>query len=232
MDSQDKWYTDAADYWDKVEATDDGVLGGFGNLSFFDARDSKKFIKEFVEGKYGANNHLISPPQFETHLACDCGAGIGRVSKVFLLDIFEKVDLVEQNPKFLEKAKSSYMGPLENRVDKYICEGLQTFTPEPKRYDVIWCQWVLGHLKNYDLIQFFERCKKGLKDNGMIFVKENNCLNEFDVDDVDSSMTRSDDLFKEIFQRSGLELVKEATQKNFPSSLYPVKMYALKPIKK
>jgi len=26
------------------------------------------------------------------------------------------------------------MGPLENRVDRYICEGLQTFTPEPKRY--------------------------------------------------------------------------------------------------
>ncbi len=66
----------------------------------------------------------------------------------------------------------------------------------------------------------------------MIFVKENNCLNEFDVDDVDSSMTRSDSLFKDIFQRSGLELVKEATQKNFPPNLYPVKMYALKPIKK
>jgi len=42
-----------------------------------------------------------------------------------------------KNPKFLEKAKSSYMGPLENRVDKYICEGLQTFTPEPKRYGII-----------------------------------------------------------------------------------------------
>jgi len=65
----------------------------------------------------------------------------------------------------------------------------------------------------------------------MIFVKENNCMNEFDVDDVDSSMTRSDELFKDIFQRSGLELVKEATQKDFPTSLYPVKMYALKPIK-
>jgi len=38
------------------------------------------------------------------------------------------------NKKFLDTAKASYMGPLENRVDRYICEGLQTFTPEPKRY--------------------------------------------------------------------------------------------------
>lgn len=227
--SKDKWYTDAADYWSNVEATDDGVLGGFGKLSVFDSRDSKKFIREFVEGKFGANNHLISPPKFKTNLACDCGAGIGRVSKVFLLDIFDKVDLVEQNPNFLETAKKTYMGELESRVDRYICEGLQTFNPEPKRYDIIWCQWVLGHLKNADLVDFFERCKKGLKDNGMIFVKENNCINEFDVDDVDSSMTRSDELFKRIFKEANLKLVKEATQKNFPPSLYPVKMYALQP---
>ena len=53
-----------------ILATDDGVLGGYGNLSFFDAKDSKNFIREFVEGKYGANKRLISPPQFETHLAC------------------------------------------------------------------------------------------------------------------------------------------------------------------
>lgn len=38
--------------------------------------------------------------------ALDCGAGIGRVSKRLLLPLFSEVDLVEQNPAFLEKAKT------------------------------------------------------------------------------------------------------------------------------
>ena len=35
----------------------------------------------------------------------DCGAGIGRVTKNLLLPLFDTVDMVEQNPDFLEKAK-------------------------------------------------------------------------------------------------------------------------------
>ena len=35
----------------------------------------------------------------------DCGAGIGRVTKNLLLPLFDTVDLVEQNPDFVEKAK-------------------------------------------------------------------------------------------------------------------------------
>jgi protein N-terminal methyltransferase len=36
----------------------------------------------------------------------DCGAGIGRVSKRLLLPIFSEVDLLEQNPAFLETART------------------------------------------------------------------------------------------------------------------------------
>ena len=41
-----------------------------------------------------------------TRRALDCGAGIGRVSKRFLLPLFQEVDLLEQNSAFLEKAKT------------------------------------------------------------------------------------------------------------------------------
>jgi hypothetical protein len=37
--------------------------------------------------------------------------------------------------------------------------GLQDFSPEPKTYDLIWCQWVLGHLTDEDLIDFLKSCK-------------------------------------------------------------------------
>ena len=38
-------------------------------------------------------------------ICLDCGAGIGRVTKNLLLPLFDTVDMVEQNPDFLEKAK-------------------------------------------------------------------------------------------------------------------------------
>jgi len=76
--------------------------------------------------------------------------------------------------------------------------------PEPqydigKGFDVIWCQWCLGHLSNEDLVKFFRRCKAALKErekgNSVIIVKEN-CCSDYDdqatitFDDEDSSLTR------------------------------------------
>jgi protein N-terminal methyltransferase len=46
-------------------------------------------------------------------------------------------------------------------------------SPTPGRYDVIWVQWVLGHLPDDDFVAFFKRCKLGLAPNGFICVKEN-----------------------------------------------------------
>ena len=55
-------------------------------------------------------------------LHTDCGAGIGRVTKYLLLPLFETVDLVEQNPAFLDEAKK-YIG--SDRVGDYYAVGLQ-----------------------------------------------------------------------------------------------------------
>ena len=85
-------------------------------------------------------------------LRIDCGAGIGRVSSSFLLKKFEKVDIVEQNPSFVAKAKEDLEITYPGRVDKYITQGLQDFAPEIGKYDLIWAQWVLGHLKDGMLV--------------------------------------------------------------------------------
>lgn len=73
------------------------------------------------------------------------------------------------------------------------------------------------------------RCKKALVQGGMIGIKENIIrVGKSEFDSVDSSVTRSDSVLKEIFENAGLELVKEETQIGFPQELYPVKMYLLK----
>ncbi|PSN53220.1 hypothetical protein C0J52_07994 [Blattella germanica] len=212
------FYSDAAQYWSSIPATVDGVLGGFGFISQTDIQGSIGFLKQLFK--------LQNPPG--QGRALDCGAGIGRITKHLLIKYFDKVDLVEQNPAFLEEAKT-YID-CNQKIGNLICNGLQDFKPEPKSYDVIWCQWVLGHLTDEDFVTFFNCCKKGLKPNGIIVVKENlTSSDKVEVDEQDSSVTRPVAIMRKLFKKAGLHCIKEQKQGNFPRGLYTVKMFALKP---
>ncbi|KAI0093694.1 methyltransferase domain-containing protein [Irpex rosettiformis] len=104
------------------------------------------------------------------------------------------------------------------------------------KFDIIWCQWCLGHLSDPDFVAFLKKCKDALRDRdeSVIVVKENLCLDSEDgqpltiFDESDSSLTRSDLAWKKAFVRAGLTVVYEQVQKGFPVGLYEVKMYALR----
>jgi hypothetical protein len=83
-------------------------------------------------------------------LLCLLLIGIGRITKHLLTRHFKKVDLVEQDRHFLEKAREYLRG--NERVGTLYCAGLQHFEFTPLTYDVIWCQWVLGHLTDEHLV--------------------------------------------------------------------------------
>ncbi len=54
--------------------------------------------------------------------ALDCGAGIGRITKYLLQRHFLRVDLVEQNPKFLQQVPG-YLGD-SKRLGELYCSGV------------------------------------------------------------------------------------------------------------
>ncbi|KAL1921797.1 uncharacterized protein VTP21DRAFT_10439 [Calcarisporiella thermophila] len=229
MSSED-WYGHAQSYWNSIDPDVDGMLGGFGRISHIDTQGSLRFLRELTVGKKGAGGHLIKAPCISPQYACDCGAGIGRVTQQMLLKVpFERVDLVEQCEKFIKRARIDLKEQVrDGKVGDFYTCGLQNFVPVEGRYDLIWCQWVLGHLTDDDLITFFQRCKKGLKPGGIIGVKENISSNECLYDEEDSSVTRPDKDFKDIFRKAGLSLIKEETQHGFPDGLFTVRMYALR----
>ncbi|XP_068211346.1 N-terminal Xaa-Pro-Lys N-methyltransferase 1-A-like [Palaemon carinicauda] len=212
------FYTDAAAYWDKVPPTVNGMLGGFAHISSADISGSDLYLRGIFKMK--------NPPGHGR--AVDCGAGIGRITKYLLQKHFGKVDLVEQCQNFIDRAKENFKG--SKKIGEFICLGLQHFTPAPNTYDVIWCQWVLGHLTDDDLESFFIRMGKGLKPNGVIIVKENvTSSGEVELDEQDSSVTRCEQLLLEIIERTGMKVLRNTKQPNFPKGLYEVKMMCLKP---
>ncbi|XP_020095912.1 alpha N-terminal protein methyltransferase 1 isoform X1 [Ananas comosus] len=219
-----EWYRKGIGYWGGVEASVDGVLGGYGCVNDADVKGSEGFIKPLLIERFGsAKRHLV---------ALDCGSGIGRVTKNLLIRYFNEVDLVEPVSHFLEAAHESLAPAIDAEGDahkavNFYCVPLQDFTPEAGRYDVIWVQWCIGQLPDDDFVAFFKRAKVGLKANGFFVVKENIARKGFVLDRDDHSVTRSDLYFKELFNQCGLHIYSTKDQKRLPKELFPVKMYAL-----
>lgn len=220
----DTWYSCAKQFWDDESTcslNENGVLGGYAEVSEADIFDSTQFLKYVKENLR---------PQCGSKVAVDCGAGIGRVTKYLLLPNFEKVDLVEQSVRLLEHVPR-YIGETETeRIGTSFCVALQDFQPTQNSYDVIWIQWVLLYLTDIDLVNFLQRCQSALKPHGWICVKENVILDKeqpFVLDKSDLSLTRCDAYYKSIFKQAGLRLLFEQRQMEFPAELFPVKMYAL-----
>jgi len=212
------FYSNAEDYWREVPPTVDGMLGGYGSISNIDINGSKAFLQKFLgegEGKTGSG------------CALDCGAGIGRITKRLLLPLFKTVDLVDVTQEFLDQAKT-YLGEDGKRVGNYFCSGLQEFVPEDGRYDVIWIQWVIGHLTDDHLVEFLRRCHKALRPNGLIVIKDNVSYEGVVPDEVDSSVCRDLEIVRRLVGRAGLRIHHEEQQVNFPKEIYQVHTLALR----
>ncbi|KAJ5154428.1 uncharacterized protein N7500_009867 [Penicillium coprophilum] len=216
-------------YWNNVPATPGGMLAMLGNFSWYtriELRGSKIFLAKV--------RRLI--PTLSDHqkfgLGVDCGAGVGRVTEGFLSDVCEVVDIVEPVEKFTQALKEGELGQRGVVGDIYNV-GLQDWSPR-KNYDLIWTQWCVGHLTDAQLVAYVARCRESLNNSGIMVVKENLSTDPFGndmYDKLDSSVTRTDSKFKEIFKAAGMDVVKSEIQTGFPKQykLLPVKMYALRP---
>ncbi|KAI3336873.1 alpha-N-methyltransferase NTM1 [Xylariaceae sp. AK1471] len=212
-------------YWQGIDASDNGMLGGYGRVSRVDLRGSRSFLAKLGFGRKKGVKAIGR--------VLEGGAGIGRITFGLLLDLAETVDVVEPIAKFTEAlAKREGVGKIFNI-------GLEEWRPDEAgdvSYDVIWNQWCLGHLTDAQLEEYLVLCKSVLsvdedgKVRGVIVVKENMSTAGKDVfDDTDSSVTRKEKTFRLIFEKAGLRIVKTELQHGLPSELYPVRMFALKP---
>ncbi|KAM4721498.1 N-terminal Xaa-Pro-Lys N-methyltransferase 2 [Rhinophrynus dorsalis] len=216
IDGEMQFYARAKQFYKDVPATEEGMMGDFLELSDTDIESSREFLRKFVGG----------PGKASTDFALDCGSGIGRVSKHVLLPVFSNIELVDMMDPFLEEAQN-YLEEEGDRVETLYCYNLQDFVPAIRKYDVIWMQWVSGYLTDRDFLEFLIRCKNGLKDNGVIILKDNVARQGCILDPTDSSVIRDIHIVRNIIEKSGMTILAEERQPGFPELCIPIWMIAM-----
>ncbi|XP_061405610.1 N-terminal Xaa-Pro-Lys N-methyltransferase 1-like isoform X1 [Lethenteron reissneri] len=213
------FYAKARRYYEGMTPTEESMLGGYTEIAGIDIDASRRFLARFVGDSAG---------QARSELALDCGAGIGRITKHLLLPEFRSVDMVDMTRRFLNIARKSYLCRDEaRRVNRFICSRLQDFRPPSASYDVIWIQWVIGYLTDEDLVELLVRCRRALRQDGVIIVKDNVAREGVVLDEVDGSVARELRVLHGIVRRAALRVLAEQEQRDFPSDIMPVWMFAL-----
>lgn len=210
-------------YWSGVSPNENGMLGGYPQISRIDLRGSASFL---------AKVHRLFPSTAKVkplERGVDCGAGIGRIADGFLKNVCSVVDLVEPVEKFAAVAHRK-LGP-SGYIGEIYTVGLESWVPT-KKYDLIWNQWCVGYLTDEQLVGYLIRCKEALSEQGIIVLKENlsTAIEQEDMfDEVDGGVTRTDEKFRSLFTEAGLDLLRSEEQLGFPKSLglMPVRFYAL-----
>ncbi|KAM0218183.1 hypothetical protein ACHAQD_007120 [Fusarium lateritium] len=196
------------EYWESIDSDVNGMLGGIPTLmpsiSRIDLQGSRTFLARLGVGAKTGRQRI--PRVLEG------GAGIGRITEGLLLKVADQVDVVEPVVKFTDVLRGKPgVGEIHN-------VGLEKWQPTEGA-----------------VVEFLERCKTVLeKEHGVVVLKENlSTWGQDDFDELDSSVTREDEKFQQLFKKAGMRLVKSDIQRGFPEvkdlQLLPMKMYALRP---
>jgi protein N-terminal methyltransferase len=211
--NKDEIYKKCKEFWSQSESTLNGVLNGNENVHFSDVKTSS----ELLQG-------LIKTKKLKPGCVIDCGAGIGRVTSAVLVNYFNECDLVEQDEKFISHCRKELSN--FSQVKEIYQSSLQDFI-FTKKYDAIWIQWCLENLDDRDLSEFIIKCKSSLNENGLVIVKENIVSKGIQFSSQDYSKVRSDLKFKELFEQTGLKIIKHFHHPNWPKDLLKVSIYVL-----
>lgn len=237
-----RWYGGSKRYWASTEPSNDGVLGGYGSVHASDISDSRAFLRSCG---------MWPPRDAGRTRALDVGAGIGRITDGLLLDLCDQVDLVDGCADFVAQARATLQATpsVDGRGQLGVCmvADLQDFQPAANaRYDLIWIQWVVGHLTDDDLCKLLRRCVRSLTSEGLIVLKDN-VLDEAQgaawgqhraksadtdrmvVDSLDNSVIRTRPHLMRLVAAAGLQLVASAEAELDCDELQAVTNLALRP---
>lgn len=210
-------YSNIKSLWQNIQADNDGVLGGYGHLHEYEIQTSVNFLEGLVR-----NGHLK-----KGGYCLECCAGIGRVTIEVLQNYFDKIDLFDQEEKFIAKARDLLKN--NDKTGEILLETLQNFEFS-KQYDFIWSQWTIANLTNEDAEIFIKKCYEGLKNGGIVVVKENLCDNDSDYYQSPNSFFRSERLMIQLYSSAGFKPIMKQVISDWQDQVNPVAIIAFQKI--
>ena len=209
-------------YWAQQTTDDNGMLGGYPQVSRVDVQFSLTFLRKLrrTHPPSGKNADAGDPKAKYMFRRClESGAGIGRVTVNLLAPLCETIDIIEPMEIFTAVLTAPEAPLVKSRQLRRVYNvPLQDWTAESKpsyqrdepqqqngtelgkegQYDLIFNQWCLNYLSNPHLIRYFRSLIPLLAPDGWIIVKENISTAAAGADtwwEEDSSVTRSDRKF-------------------------------------
>jgi protein N-terminal methyltransferase len=200
------WHRVCKAAWAREPASDSAMANG----------SSDEFVAEDVRHSRSVVSRLVSSGVVAaTRHALDCGAGIGRVTRLVLLPAgFERVHLFDQEPRFVEHAREAFRD--DPRVVQVEVASVQEFAVAGLEFDLIWVQWVALFLADSEVAAFLHRCKSMLSKGGAVVLKE--CLVrssdgfDFLADLNDGSVVRNEAMMRAVIAASGMTIVEVIDQ--------------------
>ncbi|CAL6097375.1 S-adenosylmethionine-dependent_methyltransferase [Hexamita inflata] len=201
-----------AEFYSTNQPTIDSMLGGLSYVHIPETRSSVQFLKD-----------LKSQKLFKYKTVLDIGGGIGRVSSHVLKQMFDNVDMLEQSELFINESKVNFA---KNHIRNRFCCSIQNMnTLDLGKYDLIWIQWVVGHISDLEFVELLKNCKQKSE---YIVVKDNYSKQGFWFDEKDGNILRGLEIFEDIFKAAGLSIVKQNDPETWPKDLMPIRIWLLK----
>ena len=142
--------------------------------------------------------------------ALDVGAGIGRITFNVLYDKCNKIDLLDNNKKFLNHAELKQREIKGDKIENFYHSKIQNFRFQ-YNYDLIFVQWVLEYLDEKNFALFISNISSHLNNEGYVIIKENiNLDNELNIPiEEEGSLIRPNKTFENCFRIAGLKSIHE-----------------------
>ena len=109
------------------------------------------------------------------------------------------------------------------------CEraSLREFAPPPNSYNLVWAQWVLGHLTDTDVVGLLSRCRAALRPGGAVGVKDNTAEKRdcdqgggrYLLDEENAAVIRSHKHMQTLYKLAGLKLAHWTLQTGYAPRL-------------
>lgn len=214
--TENTFYSAVNRHYTTEPAVDSTMTGTSVELSDADLNETEAFLRKAILS--------MSTPR----RALDGGAGIGRLTERILAKHFDKIDVIELVPLYIEKLKEK-MQPYAGVLDHVVQSGLQDATlPVGEKYDLIVLNWVIQYLTDDHVVELFQKCRNALSERGVIFVKENMPEGNWFATLDPPAIHRSLEHYVHLFRRSKLFVHRRTKQQEWSEYLIPVGMFILR----